>query len=161
MSWQDAEISPRLLRAYRTTDYAVGNVAVRVGDRSAASDRLLSHLRGRIGILITAWNPMSLPMPAARNRRMNHRLEQRLRRYSFVPATGRWRRWSEDHLLVIAPLRCIRRIARLFRQRAVVILTQGQPARLIILHPEATVAQISRRSIRRDFRLERARSDGN
>lgn len=126
-------IAPRLLQAYRATDYAVGSTTVRIGRRSPAMDSVLSRLGTRTGVLVTAWNPLSRPMPHGWNRRMQRCLEQRLRRRPMVPASGTLGRWYEVHCLVAGDPRPVLQLARLFRQTAVVLLTQRQPARLALL----------------------------
>lgn len=126
-------VSPRLLRAYRATRYSAAEVELRVGRRSAAMDALLARLGGRTGVFVTAWNPLSRRRPAGWNRRMQSRLAQRLRRWRHLPADGSLHRWHEAHWLVVADLRPVLRLARLFRQRAVVIATLRQPARLHVL----------------------------
>jgi Protein of unknown function (DUF3293) len=122
-----------LVRAYLATAYTAGEVAICIGRRSAAADALLARLGTRTGVLITAWNPMSKRMPAGWNRRAQRRLEDRLRRWRWLPAIGRWHRWQEAHLLVAADQRPMLRLARLFRQLAVVVVAVHRPARLVFL----------------------------
>jgi hypothetical protein len=124
---------PRLLRAWRATDYRVDTVAVRIGRRSAPMDALLARIGARTGVLLTAWNPLSRVMPEGWNRRMQRRLSERLRRYSSLRAVGSLRNWSEAHLLVAGDKRPLLRLARLFRQRGVVLVARHQTARLALL----------------------------
>jgi len=124
---------PRLLRAYRATRYQVDDVTVRIGRRSKAMDDLLGAMGTRTGGFITAWNPLSHRMPEGWNRRMQHRLAERLRRYPLLPASGTLRRWHEAHLLVAAQPGQLPRLARLFRQRGLVLVHHHQPARLMLL----------------------------
>jgi hypothetical protein len=114
--------SPRLLRAYRETEYRARGVVVRIGRRSPLS-----------GVFITAWNPYSRRMAEGWNHRMQSRLHERLRRFVIHPADGALKRWHEAHLLVVADLQPIARIARIFRQQAIVVVQQGRPARLVLL----------------------------
>lgn len=111
-----------LLRAYRLSVYRIGDVVIRIGRRAPLS-----------GVLLTAWNPRSRRMPAGWNRRMQHRLRTALRRWPLRAATGGLARWWEDHLLTQAPCPVCLRLARRFRQRAVVVARAGRPARLILL----------------------------
>jgi Protein of unknown function (DUF3293) len=126
-------VPPRLLRAWRATDYRVDTVLVRIGRRSAAMDALLARIGARTGVFVTAWNPLLRAMPAGWNRRMQRSLSERLRRYVSLPAGGSLRRWHEAHFLVAADKRPVVRLARLFRQRGVVLVTRHQTARLALL----------------------------
>jgi hypothetical protein len=125
----------RLLNAYRQTSYIADNVSVRVAQRSPAMDALLIAQGARAGAFVTAWNPLSHRMPPEWNRRMQQRLKQRLRRYSTVAAEGSWRRWREEHLLLFADPRVALKLARQFRQVAIVVVQRGQPAALITSFP--------------------------
>lgn len=119
-----------LLRAYRATIYEAAGIAVRIGRRSPSLDRLLVAERARSAVLLTAWNPYSHRMPEGWNRRMQHALAARLRRWVVRPACGRGRGWAEAHVLAFAPEAPACRIAWRFRQRAVVVVRRGQAARL-------------------------------
>ncbi len=125
--------TPAAERAYRASVYAAAGAVVRVGRPCASLDRLLRSHQARTGVFVTAWNPMSRRMPDGWNRRMQTALGQRLRRYPALPATGGFRRWHEAHWLVLAAPPVGRRLARLFRQRAVVELRVRQPARLVFV----------------------------
>ncbi|MGE4044384.1 MAG: DUF3293 domain-containing protein [Acetobacteraceae bacterium] len=126
-------VSPRLLRAYRATTYAVLGIPIRLGSRSRAADALLRRSGAQEGILVTAWNPLSRRMPAGWNHRMQANLRQALHRDRLLPAEGRLGAWHEEHVLVLAPLRAILPVARRFRQAAVVALRPGRPTKLIVL----------------------------
>lgn len=130
---QAGAVTPRLLRAYRASDYAVGAVVVRIGRRSVAMDALLAELGTRTGVFVTAWNPRSRRMPLGWNERTQRRLIERLQRYVSLSASGSLRRWHEAHLLVLADPRPVVRLARVFRQRGVVVVVRHQPARLVLL----------------------------
>jgi hypothetical protein len=119
-----------LLRAYRNTCYEAAGVQIRIGVYSAAIDRLLLTHGARAGVLITAYNPLSRLMPLPWNLRMQARLLQALRRRRILPARGFLGQWSEAHLLVFGDARPVRRLARRYRQYAVVIVCLGQPPRL-------------------------------
>lgn len=121
-----------LLRAYRNTCYEADGIQIRVGRRSAATDRLLLTYGARTGVLITAYNPFSRLMPLAWNHRMQARLLQALRRHRILPARGLLGRWSEAHLMVFGDPRPLRRLARRYRQNAIVIVRLRQPPRLAI-----------------------------
>jgi len=124
---------PRLRRAYRETRYEVEGVVVRPGRRSVAFDRLLRRHASRTGTLIAADNPMSRRMPDGWNRRMRQRLIQAARRRPVLAASGSWRGWHEAHLLLFGDPRLAFRLARRFRQRAVVVCRLSQPAAVVFL----------------------------
>jgi len=125
-------ISARLLRAYRRTEYSAAGCVVTIGRR--VPDRLFRRLGSRSGVFVTAWNPMSRRMPDGWNHRMQARLRERLHRLGSLPADGRLGRWHEAHLLVaVADVRPVRRVARNFRQRAIVIVRNARPAQLVLL----------------------------
>lgn len=125
------DLPPGLLRAYRQTRYAASGVVVQIGRRSAAMDTLLVRYGVPSAVWITAWNPFSRPMPLGWNRRMQARLAERLHRLACLPGSGGFRRWREDHLLVLGPVPPVLGVARRFRQNAVVVVRRGQPARLV------------------------------
>lgn len=125
-------IRPALLAAYRNTVYLAAGAAIRVGRRSQAMDRLLLAHGARQAVLISADNPFSVIMPPGWNRRMRARLTEALAGRRFLPATGRLRRWSEVHFLVFGEPRPTIKLARRFRQNAIVIVRLRQPAQLLV-----------------------------
>jgi hypothetical protein len=129
-------ISPRLLRAYRLTRYRAVGYEIHIGQR--VPDALFSQLQSRTGMLLTAWNPFSRRMPDGWNATMQGQLRQRLRRFSVLEAEGSLRGWREAMLLVSGPPERTIRLARQFRQHAVVALRQGARTRLILLRPSFT-----------------------
>lgn len=116
--------------AYRRTIYRAGYVLVRVGQRSASADAWMARHGAREAGFITAWNPMSRPMPA----RWNAAAEARLRRDARMAPThlaeGKLGRWREEMLLVAASAAMLMRLARRHRQAAIVHLRRGRPAKL-------------------------------
>jgi hypothetical protein len=128
-------LSPRLLNAWRQTRYVAGEAEVRIGRKSPAMDKLLTGYGARTGVFVTAWNPLSRLMPIRWNQRMQIRLKARLRRRTTLPAAGEWRSWREEHLLVLAEPGLILRLARQFRQAAIVVVRRGQAAALMTSFP--------------------------
>jgi hypothetical protein len=111
----------RLARAYRQTEYSAAGCIVLIGRR--APDRLFQVLGAYSAVFITAWNQQA-----------QRRLRERLRRFGSVPADGTLGRWHEAHLLVsVADMRPMVRLARIFRQRAVVVIQRGHPAKLVVV----------------------------
>ena len=121
-------IAPRLLRAYRLTRYRAGGCDIVIGRRLPGA--LLRRLGARSATIVTAWNPRSRRMPDGWNRRMQRLLRQRLRHATVVDAEGSLKGWHEEMLLVTGDFRPCVRLAVRFRQRAVVIVHQGQKVRL-------------------------------
>jgi peptidoglycan/xylan/chitin deacetylase (PgdA/CDA1 family) len=127
---------PALLGAYRRTDYTAGEgpgpAVTRIGRRSASTDALLRRMGARQGAFVTAWNPYSQPMPRGWNDRMLARLREAARRLPFAEGWGHGRGWSERHLLIAADPRRVRRLARRFRQHAIIAVRIGAPARMVV-----------------------------
>lgn len=113
-------LPPRLARAYRLTRYHAAGCDIRIGRRAPAT--LFELLDACSATLVTAWNPDSRRMPEGWNRRMQQRLRQCLRRFRLADAEGSLGAWREAMLLVAGDPRPVGRLARRFRQRAVVIL---------------------------------------
>lgn len=126
-------IAPDLLRAYRLTRYTAEAATGHIGCRSTTMDALLRRHAARQAVLVTAWNPFSRRMPDGWNRRMQARLREHLRRRPCVAANGSLGRWAEDHLLVVGMAPPVVRLARRFRQNAVVVIVRGRPVRLALL----------------------------
>ena len=122
-----------MLAAYRRTQYSAARIEISIGRRSAAMDALLARHAARVGVFVTAWNPMSHRMPIGWNRRMQRCLQERLRGCASLPADGSFRSWREAHFLVLREIRWVLRLARVFRQRAVVVVRPGRAACLVIL----------------------------
>jgi hypothetical protein len=125
-------IHAALLRAYGQTLYHAPGITIRTGRRCAAADRLLSAHRARAAVFITACNPRSRKMPDGWNQRMQTHLRRALGRCSVVPATGTLRRWSETHFLAFGPVPPLQKLARQYRQNAIVIIRMRQSARLVL-----------------------------
>jgi hypothetical protein len=121
-------VSSGLLRAYRQTRYAAAGVEVRIG---RPADAALGGCRS--ATLITAWNPLSKRMCDGWNHRRQCALGERLRRFPTLPADGRLGTWHEAHWMVMADHRVALRLARVFRQRALVVVRRGVPTRLVLL----------------------------
>ena len=96
-------------------------------------DRLLASHGARTGVLITAGNPMSRRMARGWNERMQRALTDRLRGMVVHPAQGVWRGWREEHVLVLGDVARVGRLARVFRQHAIVAVGIDRPARLVML----------------------------
>lgn len=127
--------SPRLIAAYRRSQYRVGGATIGIGARSAMADDILRRAHVREATLIGAWNPFSRRMPAGWNRHMDTRLRDHLNRHRWLEADGGAGGWREAHALVLGDARPALVLARRFRQRAVVVLRRGQKARLVMVSP--------------------------
>ncbi len=134
-------LPPGLRRAYARTDYEAGGIVTRIGRRNASLDALLRAAGVRHAGFVTAWNPYSRRMPRGWNERMLDRLREAARGRVLAEGWGSGRGWAERHLLVAGDPRGVARLARRFRQHALVMVARGQPARLVLgLRPPATDA---------------------
>lgn len=79
---------------------------------------------------MTAWNPFSRRMPEGWNERMNARLREAARGRVLGEGWGSARGWRERHALLAGDPRLLLRLARRFRQAAIVLLSPGRPATL-------------------------------
>ena len=121
----------KLERDYRASCYYAGAHAARIGQRAPTLDALLRCWRAQEGIFIAAGNPFSRRMAAGWNARRNASLRERLRRLPYVEGKGGAKRWWEAHCFIGISAARGKRLARLFRQNAMVALRRRGRARLI------------------------------
>ena len=120
-----------LFRAYRASCYFAGSHAARIGQRAPGLDALLGSWRAAEGVFIAAGNPFSRLMPPGWNARRHAALRERLRGLPYVEGRGGAKRWWEAHCFIGISAARGKRLARLFRQNAMVTLKRGAKARLI------------------------------
>jgi hypothetical protein len=123
----------QLFQAYRASCYFAGAHAARIGQRVPALDALLGSWRVQEGVFIAAGNPLSRRMPDGWNTRRHAALRERLRGLPYVEGRGGAKRWWEAHCFIGISAARGRKLARLFRQNAMVALRRGGKARLIWL----------------------------
>jgi len=82
-------------------------------------------------VLMTACNPLGRRKQAGWNARMMARLRQAVRRRITFPGESGAGLWREAQILVLCAPPWGVRLARRFRQNAVLHLHRGQPIRLI------------------------------
>lgn len=128
---QSKTVPPRMQRTYRLTRYQADGTDIRIGRR--VPDALFDRLGSGTGTLLTAWNPFSRHMPTGWNQRMQRRLRHHLRRFVVLDAEGSLHAWYEAMLLAGGRPQPIIRLARRFRQSAVVVLRRGAAVQLILL----------------------------
>ena len=121
----------QLFRAYGASYYFAGAHAARIGQRAPGLDALLRSWRAQEGVFIAAGNPFSRRMPEGWNARRHAALRERLRGLPYVEGWGGAKRWWEAHCFIGISVSRGRRLARLFRQNAMVALRRGSEARLI------------------------------
>jgi len=126
----------RLARAFRETAYEADGVTLRPGRRCPQAVALLQRLGAREGAFITACNPLAKRHSPGWNHRAQHRLRQAAHRWPALLGESRPLRrlhadWREAQWLLAAPLPVSRRLARQFRQRAILALGRDGMARLI------------------------------
>ena len=124
-------VPPRMQRTYCLTRYQADGTEIRIGRR--VPDILFDRLGTATGTLLTAWNPFSRHMPTSWNQRMQRRLRRHLRRFVILEAEGSLHGWHEAMLLAGGPPQPAIRLARLFRQSAVLVLRRGATVQLILL----------------------------
>ena len=122
-----------LFQAYRASCNFAGAHAARIGQRAPALDALLRRWRAAEGVFIAAGNPFSRRYPDGWNAQRDVALRERLRRLHYVEGQGGAKRWWEAHCFIGISAARGRRLARLFRQNAMVALRRGAKARLIWL----------------------------
>lgn len=128
-------------QAYRATLYRAGALGVRVGRRSAGADAWLAAHRRPLGCFLTAWNPRSRPMPPRWNARAMAALRRALRGVACERGEGALGRWREEMVFAALSRHEALRLARRFRQAAIVVVPRGRPARLIYLGLALTVVR--------------------
>ena len=121
----------KLERDYRASCYFAGAYLARIGQRAPALDALLGCWRVVEGVFIAAGNPFSRRMPAGWNARRHALLRERMRALPHVEGKGGAKRWWEAHCFIGISAPRGKRLARLFRQNAMVALRRGAKARLI------------------------------
>ena len=121
----------QLSRAFRASCYFAGAHGARIGQRAPGLDALLRSWRAQEGVFIAAGNPFSRRMAEGWNARRHTALRERLRRLHYVEGRGGAKRWWEAHCFIGISAARGRRLARLFRQNAMVALRRGAKARLI------------------------------
>ena len=121
----------QLSRAFRASCYFAGAHGARIGQRAPALDALLGSWRAQEGVFIAAGNPFSRRMPQGWNARCHAALRERLRGLPYLEGKGGAKRWWEAHYFIGISAARGRRLARLFRQNAMVALRRGGRARLI------------------------------
>ena len=123
----------QLFQAYRASCYLAGAHAARIGQRAPGLDALLGSWRVQEGVFIAAGNPFSRRIAEGWNARRHTALRERLWRLHYVEGRGGAKRWWEAHCFIGISAARGRRLARLFRQNAMVALRRGAKARLIWL----------------------------
>ena len=118
--------------AYRATTYLVrdrfARIPLRIGERSAALDRLLARRRAREGFIVTADNPGSRRLPEVANRCARLALPPGPPTEARADA-GDWP--VERGVLALVNERAARRLLRRLRQRACVHVARGRPPVLL------------------------------
>ena len=124
------KLNASTLRIYAACAYEVAGAALRIGRRAPAIDRLLLGAGARDAVLMTACNPLGRRKPPGWNSRMMARLREAVRHRITFPGESGSGPWREAQILVLCAPAWGVRIARQFRQNAVLLLRRGQPPRL-------------------------------
>lgn len=115
---------------FRASTYRAGPVVARVGRRSPSAEAWLRARRLPCAAMLTAWNPMGRRRPDGWNARAQARLVASLRPWPREEGVSGTARWQEHNLMLGLPPRAARRLARRWRQAAILLLGRGRPARL-------------------------------
>src|SRR5690606_26022232 len=112
-------------------------IVVRIDGQAPEIDALLERHGAASGTFITAWNPRSVPQPAAANRREHLSLAARLDAaglhrlpHEGVSPDGDWR--EEGFFVLDLPQKDALALAEAFGQNAVVRVQPGEPATLLL-----------------------------
>jgi hypothetical protein len=124
---------PHLAIAYRRSHYRAAGIKLRIGRRSRALDGVLAGMGAREAVLITASNPQGKRAPEGRNARLMVSLHAALRGCTALPAESGTGLWREAQFMAAGPEAWMKRLARRFRQVALVRLRRGQAPRLLAL----------------------------
>jgi hypothetical protein len=137
-------LTDALRRAYLATDYVViagGEITVRIGQHQPQLDGLLEQDDAKQGIFITAWNPQSMRQDDETNDAAHKRLVAALGKLglSWYPHIGRAKHWQEKGCFVLdLDDASARKLARRFRQNAIVRIARNERAELLIVAPPRT-----------------------
>ncbi|CAH0999662.1 hypothetical protein LEM8419_00962 [Neolewinella maritima] len=123
--------------AYRRADYTVNGQRLKIGQPHPEFDRWLAELGHSSYTILTAYNPLSTPLPqvvnAARHRTLTALVDQL--RYAHVVASGSdpAGHWPDEHGLCLFDLPEEKSIhlARLYEQHAIVVGGLGRTPRLL------------------------------
>lgn len=134
-------LSPQLLQAYRNADYVVfaeRNIVLRVGERNAALDALMSAQGQASAAFITAANPRGEKRSDAENGAANAALLGAVSGAGHAHYRGEGRDpsggWSEPSFLVIGISRAsAEALAQRFAQNAIVFCELGRAPELVVL----------------------------
>jgi Protein of unknown function (DUF3293) len=132
-----------LVLAYRATEYLAfsgGRVfLIRIGHHSLMIDRLLSSMKTRNGAFITAYNSFSKRRSAGTNACWDRALKSYLSARGFASLAGEGRgensEWPPEASTLAFGLSRAQAaaIGRRLRQNAIVYVSLGRPAELILL----------------------------
>lgn len=114
------------------------DVALIIGERNPALDKLLLRLAAQSLCCVTAWNPKSRRLQRTANKGANRRMAARLkrlhirwRRHIGEPATGSWPR-EEGFALLDCPKEKAERLIAAFGQFGLVYAERGRAPELIL-----------------------------
>jgi hypothetical protein len=140
---EPGEMQSGLVFAYRSTDYVAYTDSraflIRIGHHSLAIDGLLTKMKAKSGVFITAWNPFSKIRSAGANAYWDRQLKVYMsaRGFAYFAGEGRGKtgEWPpESSILAFGMSRAqAASMGRRFRQNAVVYVPLGRPAELVML----------------------------
>ncbi len=138
-----------LKNAYEATDYRVGDrFTIRCGERSPPLEALLAESGHDTWAYITAWNPGSMALDTAENRRRMSDLSDRIALLGFPmlegEGVGTGGDWPPEPSLLVLGIAASEALAlgREFGQVAIVVGRLGAPARLCFCSPSPATKTI-------------------
>ncbi len=134
-------MNDELQRAFEETHYIVHHVppfTLRIGLTCSELDALLQATGHDCAAFITAWNPMSEPLPEVENRMHQQRLVDELtdKGYRCIPGIGQHpdNGWPGEESVLVPGLQLgeARLISKAYRQWAFVWAEAGQPSQRVL-----------------------------
>ena len=134
-------LTPELLDAYRNAEYVVfadPHVVMRVGEKNADVDALISAEGAQTAVFVTAANPRGETRSDMENGVANAALQNFVSAAGYPHFWGEGRdpqgSWAEPSFLVIGIYRNnAEALGQLFEQNAIVFCEVGKPPELILL----------------------------
>ena len=134
-------LTPELLAAYRNAEYVVfadAHVVMRVGEKNAQVDALISAEGATSAAFVTAANPRGESRSDMENGVANAALQNFVAAAGYPHFWGEGRdpggSWAEPSFLIIGIYRAnAEALGQLFEQNAIVFCEIGKPPELIIL----------------------------
>ena len=135
-------LDEKLIAAYRATDYVLPDadgmeVTLNIGVPNPAFDRILAARSAATAVVVTAYNPRSVVLPDAENRRRHAALVALIEARGYDHAVGEGRdptgHWTAEVECIVfgIPVAAGLDLARAFDQNAIVFVAKGGAPELV------------------------------